>query len=394
MQTSRRAVLAATGTLLVAGCSGDGSDGSASDGSDGEGTNDGETVEDEQSGGDEETPTDDGDSSEDQATATASQPEPSVTDPSLILNWRINGLHTPYFAAQEQGFYAEEGFDSVDIQGGEGSDFAAQQAALGNTEFAISSSDQVLAVNSGDLSPLAVGVVMQRNPAVLFTARENFGGELTDPTQLEGMTVGSGPGMVRQMTQAYLDAHGIRESVEYVDTGYDTVQQLLTGEIDAAGGVFSDAVDARHQDYRIDTLSIHESIPSYGHTVAVGPDFASENPETVRAFLRATARGAVWAAQNPDAAIDALVSARPELEEVRTNQRDKWEQMHSSYLVAPAVRENGWGWSVPEPWGKTEETLAAGGFFDGSVDAGAVWTNEYLDTSDPYVGEFATRITE
>jgi len=357
MRTSRRAVLAATGTLLVAGCSGSGSSGSDS-------------------------------------TATAGQAEPSVTDPSLLLNWRINGLHAPYFAAQEQGFYADEGFDGVEIQGGEGSDFAAQQAALGKTEFAISSSDQVLNVNSGDLSPLAVGVVMQRNPAVIFTARENFGTELTDPAQLEGLTVGSGPGMVRQMTRAYLDTHGLLESVEYVDTGYDTVQQLLTGEVDAAGGVFSDAVDARHQDYRIDTLSIHESMPSYGHTVTVGSDFASENPETVRAFLRATARGAVWAAQNPDAAVDALVAARPELEEVRTNQRDKWERMRSSYLVAPAVRANGWGWSVPGPWETTHETLAAGGFFDAPVEPGDVWTNEYLDTSDPHVGEFARRVTE
>lgn len=380
MRTSRRALLAATGILLVAGCTGTGSSGSDGDGSDGDSGNDEESAEDGASGSGEDTPTGDG--------------EPSVTDPSLILNWRINGLHAPYFAAREQGFYADEGFDSVDIQGGEGSDFAAQQAALGNTEFAISSSDQVLNVNSGDLSPLAVGVVMQRNPAVVFTARENFGEELTDPAQLEGLTVGSGPGMVRQMTQAYLDAHGIRESVEYVDTGYDTVQQLLTGQVDAAGGVFSDAVDARHQDYRIDTLAVQESIPSYGHTVAVGSDFASENPETVRAFLRATARGTVWAAQNPDAAVDALVSARPELEEVRENQRDEWERMRSSYLVAPAVRANGWGWNAPEPWETTHETLAAGGFFDAPVDPGVVWTNEYLDTSDRYVGEFAKRVTE
>lgn len=391
MRTSRRSVLAAAGTVLIAGCSGGESSGADGDGNSEE---DSGTVEEDQAGGGEESPDGDGEASDGEGTATESQPEPSVTDPSLVLNWRINGLHAPYFAAQAQGFYADEGFDSVDIQGGEGSDFAAQQAALGNTEFAISSSDQVLNVNSGDLSPRSVGVVMQRNPAVIFTARENFGAELTDPGQLEGLTVGSGPGMVRQMTQAYLDAHGIRESVEYVDTGYDTVQQLLTGEVDAAGGVFSDAVDARNQDYQIDTLSIHESIPSYGHLVTVGSDFASENPETVRAFLRATARGAVWATRNPDAAIDALVEARPELEEVRTNQRDKWERMHSSYMRSSAVRENGWGWSIPEPWEQTHETLAEGGFFDAPVEPGDVWTNEYLDTSDPYVGEFAARVTE
>ncbi len=381
----RRVVLAAIGTALVAGCSGGDSsdDGSGSD-SDGEASTD-DSGGSEASSGNEQRNTD---------TATENGPDIEVTDPSLVLNWRINGLHAPYFAARARGFYEAEGFESVDITGGEGSDAAAQQAALGNTEFAISSSDQVLNVRSGDLSPLAVGVVMQRNPAVVFAAPENFGAELTDPGQLEGLTVGSGPGMVRQMTRAYLAAHDVLGTTEYADTGYDTVQQLLTGEVDAAGGVFSDVVDARHQGYQIDTLSIHGTVPSYGHLVTVGEDFAAGNPETVRAFLRATARGAVWANRNPDAATDALVEARPELGEVRENQREKWEEMRTGYMLSGAVREHGWGWGAPGPWESTHETLAADDFFKSPVDPAGAWTNEYLDTDDEFVGEYADRVSE
>jgi NitT/TauT family transport system substrate-binding protein len=200
--------------------------------------------------------------------------------------------------------------------------------------------------------------------------------------------------MVDQMTRAYLETHGLADSTDHVDTGFDTVQQLLTGQIDAAGGVFSDAVDARKQGYRVDTLPVHESIPSYGHTVAVGESFASDNPATVGAFLRATARGAAWASRNPAGAIDALVEARPELAEVRENQRGKWDRMRSGYLLSEGVREHGWGWSAPDPWEQTYETLAAGGFFENSVDPASVWTNEYLDTDGQYVGGFADRVTE
>lgn len=351
MRHTRRGFLAATGAATVAGCTG-------------------------------------------QLTGGANEMDPGVSEPTLLLNWRISGLHAPYFAAQSQGFYEEAGFDGVSIESGEGSDFSAQQVALGNTEFGISSSDQVLNVASGDLSPRAVGVVMQRNPVVLFTAREEFGAELTDPAQIEGKTVGSGPGMVRQMTQAYLEAHGLRDGVEYVDTGFDTVQQVLTGEIDVAGGVFSDAVDARHQDYTVDTLAVQETIPSYGHLVAVGESFASDDPDTVRAFLRATARGAAWASRHPEGAIDALVEAQPELEEVRASQRDKWETMHSEFMLSAAVREHGWGWNEPEPWERTHETLAAGDFFDEPIDPGTVWTNEYLDTDAEYIGDYAERVSE
>ena len=309
-------------------------------------------------------------------------------DVTLLLNWNLSGLHAPYVAARENGYYDDEGFANVDIESGDGSDFAANQAGLGNVEFAISSSDQLLAVNAEGLSPLAVGIVIQRNPNVVFADREQFG-ELTDPAQLEGATVGSGPGMVRTMTEAYLDHHGVLESVEYVDSGFDTVQQLLTGEIDAAGGVFGDVVDAEQQGRAIDVLDVHDVVPSYGHLVATNDDFAEENPDTVRSFLRATARGAVWAARNPDEAIDLLVDVQPELEETRENQYEKWETMHAEYMRSETVATDGWGASDSTPWTETYETLAAADFFEDDVDPDAVWTNEYLDGDSEYIADYA-----
>ncbi|WP_312909792.1 ABC transporter substrate-binding protein [Natronosalvus caseinilyticus] len=319
--------------------------------------------------------------------------EPDVDSVGLLLNWNPSGLHAPYFVAADRGFYEAEGIEEVTIESGDGSDFSAQQAGLGNVEFAITSSDQVLNVNSRELSPLAVGIVMQRNPVVVFAPRERFDG-LSDPLQLAGTTVGSGPGMVRQMTEAFLEHHGVRESVEYVDSGFDTVQQVLTGEIDAAGGVFGDVVDAEQQGVEIDSLSVQEAVPSYGHLVATSEEFAANDPDAVRAFLRATARGAVWATQNPDDAIDVVVDAQPELEEVRENQREKWELMRTEYVISEAVREHGWGWSEPEPWESTYETLAAADFFADEIDPGSVWENEYLDAEYEYIGEYADLVME
>lgn len=313
---------------------------------------------------------------------------------SLLLNWRTSGLHVPYYAALERGYYADEGLELREIESGQGSDFSAKQAGLGNVEFAITSSDQLLNVNTRGLSPRCVGVVMQRSPVVVFTAREQFGEALADPEQLRGRTVGSGPGMVRQMTQSYLDRHGVRDDVEYVDTGFDTVQQLLSGTVDAAGGVFGDAVDARQQGFEVDVLSVHDTIPSYGHVVATSEEYAADRPEAVRAFLRATARGAVWGSRNPEAATDLLVDTQPELEEVRENQFAKWNRMATEYMLSDAVRENGWGWSSPKPWAETYAVLEDGGFLDGEVDPETVWTNEYIDTDDEYIRDFAALVTE
>lgn len=367
MQHTRRAFVGAVGGVALAGCTGErdpGIGGGEDNGENGEAGG----------GGDE---------------SGSETPDPEMSSVSLVLNWRIGGLHAPYFAALENGFYTDEGFEDVDIESGQGSDFAAQQVSIGNSEFGITSSDQVLAVASEGLSPQCVGVMMQHNPVTVFSTPENFGEELTDPEQLAGRTLGSGPGMVRQMTEAYLDSHDVLDEVEYVDSGFDTVQQLLTGEIDAASGVFSDVVDAEHQDYEIDTLPTADTIASYGHLVAIEESFGEENPHTVESFLRATARGAVWANQHPEEAIDALISAQSELEEVRGNQRDKWDVMRTEYMLSDTVRQDGWGASDPGPWQETYETLEAGGFFENDVDSRTVWTNAFLDTEYESIAEYA-----
>jgi len=311
---------------------------------------------------------------------------------SLMLNWTPNGLHVPYYAAKAQGFYAEEGVEVTEIVGGDGSDASARQAGLGNNEFAVTSSDQVLLTTGGGVDVQSIGAMMQQSANVVFSTREAFGGELTDPQQLAGKTVGTGPGMVRMLTELYLQEVGVREDVELVGTGYETVQRVLAGEVDAAGGVFGDAIDARYQGATVDSLNVAAEVPSYGHVLATAPSFAEENPETVSAFLRGTARGAAWATNNPEGGVDALVEANESISEVREQARDTWETLASDHIVGPAVEEHGWGWHESEPWTTVAEALE-------SADSGQVaptedvWTNEYLDTEFEYIGSYTNQIS-
>jgi len=369
--TSRRAFLAATGVTAsgLAGCLG-GTDGGSGGGGDGD------------SGG--------GNGASSPTGTTTGTPIPGES--ALLLNWKPSGLHVPYFAAKANGFYQEEGLRLAEIQTGEGSTFSAKQAGLGNVDFAVSSSDQVLNVNSRDLSPQSVAVVMQKSPAVVFSTREAFDGELTSADQLAGRTVGTGPGMVRMLTSLLLERAGVREDVEMVDTGYDTVQQLLSGEIDAAGGVFGDAISAEAQGYTVDSVAVGDRIPSYGHVITVNRDWASSNADAVRAFLRGTARGAAWAHGRPAEATDRLVEANGVLEESRDQQRRKWERMADGFMTGDAVTEHGWGWSESEPWQVVHDALADADALDGEVDPSSVWTNEYLDTDYRFVGSYADAV--
>ena len=378
MSIRRRQFLVATGAALAAGCTGQNQ--SADSGSPTEepagGTSTGRPT-----GAPTETPT------------ASPEPTPSVEEVSLLLNWKPSGLHVPYYAAKARGFYEEEGLTISKIKAGQGSDFSAKQAGLGNTEFVVTSSDQVLNVNSRGLSPLAAGVVMQKSPVVVFSARDTFGGELTGADQLAGKTIGTGPGMVRLLSELFLKETGVRADVELVDTGYDTVQQLLAGKIDAAGGVFGDVISAQAQGYTVDSLQVANEVPSYGHVVATEEGFAADHPETVAAFLRATARGAAWGRNNVEKAIDTLVSANGSLAESRDQQREKWVTMADEHVLSDTVREHGWGWSEGEPWRVTEDALRGADKLGGEVNPKAIWTNDYLDIDYRYVDGYAELVS-
>jgi len=319
----------------------------------------------------------------------------SGTSAALLLNWKPSGLHVPYFAADAQGFYEDEGINVTEIKAGQGSDFSATQAGLGNVEFAITSSDQVLNVAAEEgVSVHCVAVVTQQGPVQVFTARDQFDDALTGPDQLEGKTIGSGPGMVRQMVRAYLEHHGLLDGVTYVDSGFDTVQQLLSGEIDAAGGVFSDAVDARLQGATIDALSVHNTIPSYGHVIATSESYAEANPKVVQSFLQATARGAVWSSRRPGEAINHLLETVPELSGTRQNQRAKWDTLRQEFMLSETVRKRGWGYSNPGPWKSIHRVLADGDFPGGDTHPAEAWTNEYLNEGSEFITDFAERFDE
>lgn len=350
MRYTRRGILAALGASAVAGCSSGNPSGTGS---------------------------------------TTSKPHRT----KLLLNWKPSGLHVPYYAARERGYFEEQGLRLRSIETGQGSDFSAQQAGLGNKEFVVTSADQVLKVNSKGLDVLSVGIVMQRSPVVLFSTRETFGGKLQDVDQLAGKTVGTGPGMVRILSKLLLEDAGVLDDVELVDTGYDTVQQLLAGKIDAAGGVFGDAISAQAQDYTTDSIPVASAVPSYGHVIATSAEFAEKNPGVVRSFLRGTARGAAWAAGNPKAATGILVDADGALAETRSQQRQKWTTMADQFMVSETVRQQGWGIARGKPWTVTADALREADLLEGDVTPTEVWTNDYVDTDYEYIGSYSSHVS-
>jgi NitT/TauT family transport system substrate-binding protein len=319
-----------------------------------------------------------------------------MTEVTFQLNWEPNGFQSPYFLARERGFYDEEGIE-VQFVEGHGSPFAAEETARGRADFGLAGGSAVLSVQSEGLDPLAVAAVTQKTPAAVYTLRDVFGEPFERPEQLAGTTVAPSATKTRILTAQLLEDTGIREEVELLSvdeyTHHRVGHKLLDGEIDAAVGVVTNGIELeREYDREADELPIGDHLAIYGMTLVTNPEFAEDEPDVVRSFLRATARGWAAATNDPEAAIDALVARNATLERNRAIERIKFETAADALQFTDHVREHGWGSHDGERWQTLGTTLAETDLLDGDIDPATAWTNEYLDTSAESIGQYADLI--
>jgi NitT/TauT family transport system substrate-binding protein len=314
------------------------------------------------------------------------------------LNWEPNGFQAPYFLARERGFYEAEGLEVQFIEG-HGSPFAAEQAARGRSDIALAGASAVLSVRSEGHDPLAVAAVTGKTPAAVYTLADVFGGPLEEPEQLAGRTVAPSATKTRILTAQLLEDAGIADEVDLLpvdpNTHHRVQHQLLDGKVDAAVGVVTNGTELQWEhDRRAHELPIGEYLDIYGMTLVANREMASDRPEVIRAFLRATARGWAAATNDPDAAIDALIARNATLERRRDIEGLKFETAAEDLQFTETVRREGWGHHEPARWETLGETLAETDLLESPVDPAETWTNEFLDTGSEAITAYADRIED
>jgi len=327
-----------------------------------------------------------------EASATSTPAE--STDLSVILNWKPNATQAGYFVADQNGFYEEEGLN-VELVSGQGGAFAAKQVGLGNQDIGLGTGVALLQARNRDLDIRSFAGAQDSNAAI-YTVEEQFGGTLSEPSQLAGKRVAVVAESAKTMTylQMLLEQEGISEDVELVNVGVEQqTSNLLSGNVDAAVGIFSDSLGLQRKGYEASMLWLANYTPAIGRTVFARPGYATENPEVIRGFLRATARGWAWASNDPEGAMDRMVEARPSLSKSREVGLLKMKYTAKNLVLSETVREHGWGYQRADAWDRVVSSLVDGDVIDAGTTADGVWTNEYLDTNTDYVGEYAAQVS-
>ncbi|MEM7488627.1 MAG: ABC transporter substrate-binding protein [Pseudomonadota bacterium] len=274
-------------------------------------------------------------------------PAAAQTEMPFALDWKFEGPSAAYFAAIDKGHFEAEGLE-VEISAGQGSLDAIPKVATGAfpVGFAdINSLMRFLDQNPG--APVTAVMMIYDKPPFAVVGRKSQGIEGVE--SLEGSTLGAPPpdGAWAQFpifaAENDIDVNAI--TVEPV--GFPTREPMLAeGEVDSVTGFsFSSYLNLVRlgvpEDDIVTILMADHGVDLYGNAVIVNTDFAAENPEAVRGFLRAVAKG--WAdviadpAMGAQAVIDRNPAGDADLEQRRL------QLAIDANVATPYALENGLG---------------------------------------------------
>ncbi len=315
------------------------------------------------------------------ATACAAQPSaagtPTPPTPiTVMLDWTPNVNHTGLFAAEKQGYFAEQGLAVNLIQPGEV--YAEQAVATGAADFGISSQEYLTLARAKDGVPLvSIAAILQHNTSG-FAARAGEG--VTSPQNWAGLRYGSfGSPFEAPTLQALMAcAGGAARPAQIIETGFTSSLALLSEKkIDFAWIFYgTDGIAAAQQGLALEVLMMEdyrECIPDYYTPVLItSEDTLAKRPEVARAFLAAVSKGYAFAIEKPDEAAAILHDAAPETDIAVLNASQAWL---SPRYQAEAAR---WGAQQSSVWENYGAWMLKQGLIEKPLDASQAFTNEFL----------------
>ncbi|HYI24690.1 MAG TPA: ABC transporter substrate-binding protein, partial [Thermomicrobiales bacterium] len=234
---------------------------------------------------------------------------------SLALDWYPNANHAGIYMAKEKGHFEQAGLD-VEIVVPSDPTTVLQTVGAGRDTFGISYHSEVLFARGQDVPIVSVAALVQHPLNCLIVLADSG---IESPADLVGKSIANaGLPADEAFIQTILGDSGLSlDDVEMVNVGYDLLPSVLSGQADAAIGVYwtHETILAEEQGYDIRYFRIEEwGVPDYYELVLVsGESTIADQEEVVRGMLGALQMGYADALADPDTALDLLIAESPEL---------------------------------------------------------------------------------
>ncbi len=239
---------------------------------------------------------------------------------TVTLDFYPNPDHAGLYLAQKRGYFSDAG---LDVQIRTPTDPAApiRDVAKGQTDIAISYEPEVLLARDQGFDVKAVGALVDQPLTSLIWLG---GSGIHNVSDLRGKTVATaGIPYQADFLKTILARAGVNSSqVKSVGVGLGLLPALIGGQAQAMLGGYSnvEGVDLRERGLRPTVTPVDKlGVPTYDELVLVANgDRLMQDPEPIRLFIAALARGTNAAVEDPDAALAAIRAANPGLDPALT----------------------------------------------------------------------------
>jgi ABC-type nitrate/sulfonate/bicarbonate transport system substrate-binding protein len=254
---------------------------------------------------------------EDDAEPGAPEGATETTPAALVLDFQPNAVHTGIYAASERGHFADRGIE-LEIREPSDATDGAKLLEAGRADFAVMDINDYGIARSRGLDLLPIAAIVQRPLASVIATDPN---RVRRPRDLEGGAVGvTGVPSDDAVLDTILSADGSDPgSVKRITIGFNAVQALAAGKIDAATGFWNaEGVQLRNlgvatKEFRVDEYGA----PRYPELVLVVDGEAVDDRDataTACAVVRGLGAGYEEIAADPASALEALTSSVPDLD--------------------------------------------------------------------------------
>ena len=312
-----------------------------------------------------------------------------LTPVKLQLQWLPQGQFAGYFAAQELGYFEEEGLDVEIIPSG--GDIVPQDAlANGDVDYAIAWVPKVLGSIEQGANLTNIAQIFRESGTLQVSWADSGIESVAD---FEGKKIGSwGFGNEWEIFAAMAE-EGLDSSTVEIITQDFNMNAFLQGDIDAAQAMTYNEYAQLLEAVNPDTGELYQpddfNVISYQDTVgamlqdAIWADterLESDEAyqETTVAFLKAVIRGWIYAAENPEEASEITIAAG-----------SGWGPSHELWMVNES---NKLIWPAPDGIGVIDEQAwdaTVAGALSAVNESGAspiteeppatAWTNEWIN---------------
>ena len=295
---------------------------------------------------------------------------------ALRLNWLAYGFHAPFYLGVQRGLYKAQGID-LEIGEGQGSGRAVQSVAAGSDTFGLADGTAIVTGVARGVPVQAVMGIMNRSPNGIIVPKASG---IADLKGLDGRTVAATTGEASLVLMpAVLRAQGIApDSIRFlrVDGAAKLVSVLEHRAAGMLGGVENQALILEQRGMPVTTLLFSDlGANTIGLAILATTDLVHRDPGLVRRFVAATRASYELAAQEPDAAIDALLTAKPTLERGLS-----LAQLRAGLALMESASGAGQqvGWMAAQDWTSTLALMKEFQGLDTTLPASAFWTNDLL----------------